>query len=51
MRLANSRLLVVTGWLCAMDWGYTGIMENKMETSVVGYIGFRRVQALPRAAF
>ena len=22
-------------------WGYIGIMEKKMETTIMGYIGFR----------
>ena len=22
-------------------WGYIGIMEKKMETTILGYIGFR----------
>ena len=24
-----------------LHWGYIGMMENKMETTIVGYLGFR----------
>ena len=37
----HSEVLVVTTGACVdIYWGYIGIMEKKMETIIMGYIGY-----------
>ena len=31
-----------TGIILGLYWGYVGIMEKKMETTIMGYIGLYR---------
>ena len=34
---------IILGFMLGLCWGYMGIMEKKMETTILGYIGFRVV--------
>ena len=40
-RLRGSAVFTIaTLWYSLLCWGYMGIMEKKMETTIMGYIGF-----------
>ena len=33
--------MVILGYILGLYWGYIGIMEKKLETTVMGCIGLR----------